>query len=121
MMRSDGIAVARHSMLLLWQFVGVKLTLIYIHQGWTAIRHENRTLTWLFFGVGMFLVVVWAAMFGSVIYRWTFQNSPFFATMTITAFLILVATLALAVVCRLNFGKGLMEFCKLDLHPLSTK
>lgn len=79
-----------------------------------AIRQENRTLTWLFFGVGMFLIVVWAAMFGSTIYIWVFQNSPFFATMTITAFLILVTTMGLAIVCRLNFGKGLLEFCALN-------
>ncbi|KLO11581.1 hypothetical protein SCHPADRAFT_905925 [Schizopora paradoxa] len=82
--------------------------------GWMAIRQENRTLTWLFFGVGTFLIVVWAAMFGSTIYLWTFQNSPFFATMTITAFLILVTTMGLAIVCRLNFGKGLLEFLRMQ-------
>ncbi len=82
------------------------LTLIRIHQGWNAIRHENRALTWLFFGVGVFLVVVWAAMFGSPIYRFTFQNSPFFATMSITAFLILIATLALAFVVQAEFREG---------------
>jgi len=90
------------------------LALTLFPQGWNAIRHENRMLTLLFFSVGTFLVIVWAAMFGSPIYRWTFQNSPFFATMTITAFLILVATLALGFVCRLNFGKGLLEFLRMQ-------
>lgn len=52
-------------------------------------------------------------MFASTLYRWTFQNFPFFATMTITSFGFLISTMALAVACRINFGKGLPQYCKL--------
>ena len=51
-------------------------------------------------------------MFGSIQYRWTFYNSQFFAVMTVTSFIVLVVTIGLAVACRLNFGKGLREYCE---------
>ena len=49
-------------------------------------------------------------MFASILYRWTFQNFPFFATVTVIAFVILVMTVALALVCTWGFGKGLPQY-----------
>ena len=64
-----------------------------------------------FFALGLVILAALSSMFASVLYRWTFQNFPFFANMTITAFVFLVSTLALAVACRINFGKDLPQYC----------
>ena len=51
-------------------------------------------------------------MFTSRLYRWTFSTWPFFACLTVMSFVYLVISIALAVVCRLNFGKGLAPYRK---------
>jgi len=43
---------------------------------------------------------------------------PFFATITVTAYVHMLATTILAIMCRLNFGKGLAHYCEF-LHSYS--
>ncbi|KAH8115390.1 hypothetical protein DFH11DRAFT_1759676 [Phellopilus nigrolimitatus] len=86
----------------------------WVFVGWTAIRREHRIWTIIFLVVGVAITAAWSSMFASVLYMWTFQNFPFFATMTISSFIVLIITLALALLCRKNFGKGLPEYLKTE-------
>lgn len=52
-------------------------------------------------------------MFASTLYRYVFNTWRFFAVMTIAAYILLVVTSILGVLCRLQFGNGLVEYCEL--------
>ena len=64
----------------------------------------------MFLGAGIFVTVIWTLMFFSPLYRFVFNTWPFFATMTVTSYIFLVATSILGALCRLNFGKGLAHY-----------
>jgi len=49
-------------------------------------------------------------MFFSDLYRFIFNSWPFFATVSITSFVLTIATTLLGLCCRLNFGKGLAHY-----------
>jgi hypothetical protein len=51
------------------------------------------------------------------VYRTIFSRWSFFATLTLTSFILLVLTTALGIVCRINFGKGLAEYCTFTRVP----
>lgn len=55
-------------------------------------------------------VVSWSLMFDSHVYTWTFVQWPFFASVTISAFIALIASGVLGVVCWCNFGAGLAHY-----------
>ncbi|EJD08007.1 uncharacterized protein FOMMEDRAFT_164787 [Fomitiporia mediterranea MF3/22] len=80
--------------------------------GWISFRREHRIWSLVFIIIGMLLCAAWTTMFANVLYRWAMQNFPFFATLTITAFIVLVATVILAVICRMHFGRGLPQYLK---------
>ncbi|THG93525.1 hypothetical protein EW145_g8355, partial [Phellinidium pouzarii] len=63
--------------------------------GWISFRREHRLWSAVFLVVGATVTIAWSTMFASSVYRWTFQNFPFFATMTVTSFVVLVITLGL--------------------------
>jgi hypothetical protein len=54
-------------------------------------------------------------MFSSAIYRYVFVTWPFFACVSVTSYLFVLATTIMAVVCRMNFGKGLGHFSEFSL------
>ena len=43
-------------------------------------------------------------------YRTIFKLWGFFATVTVTSFILLVFTVVLGIICYLNYGKGLREY-----------
>ncbi|KAL5512611.1 hypothetical protein ACEPAG_3264 [Sanghuangporus baumii] len=86
----------------------------WVIMGWISIRREHHICSLIFLITGLALCAAWTSMFASVMYRWSFQNFPFFAALTISAFIVLVGTVALAVVCRINFGKGLPRYLKTE-------
>ena len=47
------------------------------------------------------------------VYRYVFSSWTFFATITVTALILLIGTTALGTICRLNFGQGLAHYRKL--------
>lgn len=57
-------------------------------------------------------------MFASTAYKRLFDNFPFFAAVSIAAYVILVFTNVLAVLCRVNFGKGLPQYRQYHLYFL---
>ena len=90
-----------------------------IGQGWWAIFREIKWAFILFGGLHLFLLTLWPAMFASTIYRYVFVTWSFFACVSVTSYLLVIATTIMAIICRLNFGKGLGHFCMYTL-PLFT-
>ncbi|KAL5504727.1 hypothetical protein ACEPAH_7390 [Sanghuangporus vaninii] len=88
----------------------------WVIMGWISIRREHHICSLIFLITGLALCAAWTSMFASIMYRWSFQNFPFFATLTISAFIVLAGTVALAVVCRINFGKGLPQYLKTEVQ-----
>ncbi|KAH6918013.1 hypothetical protein BKA70DRAFT_1245939 [Coprinopsis sp. MPI-PUGE-AT-0042] len=86
------------------------LLLPWVILGWRCIRKECRTRSIMFFVLSVVLLGISSVMFASALYRTIFNRWSFFATLTLTSFILLVLTTALGVVCRINFGKGLAEY-----------
>ncbi|KAJ7468593.1 hypothetical protein FB451DRAFT_1400957 [Mycena latifolia] len=78
--------------------------------GWISVRREAKTLFLLFSIISLFLFGMATLMFFSPLYRFVLTEWSFFATVSITAYILLVATSVLAIICRLQFGKGLAHF-----------
>lgn len=78
--------------------------------GWFAIRREMRKSCLAFLGLSIMFIGLWAAMFDSISFRWTFMLWPFFAVMAIVSGTLMVFTLILGLACRFNFGKGLPHY-----------
>ncbi|EJD55308.1 hypothetical protein AURDEDRAFT_155545 [Auricularia subglabra TFB-10046 SS5] len=75
--------------------------------GWFSVRRESRVWMGIFLGSSFVMIGCWAAMFADKAFMWTIRTWDFFTVMTVVAGLLLAATLALGIACRLNFGKGL--------------
>ncbi|KAF8528035.1 hypothetical protein BU17DRAFT_38723 [Hysterangium stoloniferum] len=78
--------------------------------GWFAIRREMRKSCLAFLGLSIIFIGLWAAMFDSISFRWTFMLWPFFAVMAIVSGTLIVLTFILGLACRFNFGKGLPHY-----------
>ncbi|KAJ6619019.1 hypothetical protein B0H10DRAFT_2027299 [Mycena sp. CBHHK59/15] len=99
--------------------VTVVLELPWLILGWTTVRREQRKRFLVFCVISLILLLMSTLMFASPLYRFVLSSWSFYATMTVTAYALLVATSALAVVCRLQFGKGLAHFCNYPI-PFSS-
>ncbi|KAF9456388.1 hypothetical protein BDZ94DRAFT_1275823 [Collybia nuda] len=86
------------------------ITLPWLYLGWVCVRRECRKRFWIFVVLSAVLLTILTLMFASPLYRFIFRTWPFFATMTVTSYILMVATILLAIWCRLNFGKGLAHF-----------
>ncbi|KDQ54504.1 hypothetical protein JAAARDRAFT_38175 [Jaapia argillacea MUCL 33604] len=82
--------------------------------GWRSVRREQRLLFVAWMAAGCLLMATWIAMFTCDVYRFTFLSWPFLATMTVTSFIFLVASFALGIWCRVNFGKGLAHYLQVQ-------
>ncbi|KZT69426.1 hypothetical protein DAEQUDRAFT_265307 [Daedalea quercina L-15889] len=82
----------------------------WIVMGWYAVRRELRLLMAGFMVVSFIYIACWSIMFYSQVYRWTFINWVFFASMTVLSFVVLVLTTVFGALCWLNFGKGLAQY-----------
>lgn len=101
-----------------------------VFQGWISVRRECRVLFAICILIAVVLIVISTALFWSpstllhlsglyacglptgIVYRYIFLTWPFFTTVTCTAYALLIATSVFCVICRLNFGKGLAEYCE---------
>ncbi|SJL08436.1 uncharacterized protein ARMOST_11800 [Armillaria ostoyae] len=107
--------VARHLHLYLAAFgVTAVCEFPWVVLGWLSVRREYRRLFVVFGVLSVFLLGISTFMFASPLYRFIFMSWPFFATMTVTTYILLVATSALGVVCRLHFDKGLAQFLRVS-------
>ncbi|KAF8183836.1 hypothetical protein K438DRAFT_1974862 [Mycena galopus ATCC 62051] len=73
--------------------------------GWVSVRRESKSLFLVFCVISFLLLGMSTALFFSP--QWSF-----YATMTVVSYILLVATFVLAIVCRLQFGKGLAHFLR---------
>ncbi|GJJ09564.1 hypothetical protein Clacol_003787 [Clathrus columnatus] len=86
--------------------------------GWFTIRREMRKAFLIFLLLNMVFVGLWAGIFDSTSFRWTFVLWPFFAVMVCVSGTLMLTTLVLGIICRLNFGKGLTRYLGV-LEPLN--
>lgn len=92
-------------------YLGVLVVLFpWLAMGWFAVRRENRMLMHLFLLLAVVMTGGWILMFASTSFLWTFKAWDFFAAISVAAAVLLLATLALGVTCRLNFGHGLPRY-----------
>jgi len=82
----------------------------WVTMGWYAIRREIKMLMVIFLGITFLIIVGWSVMFYSIVYRWTFMQWPYFGCFTVASLVLVIATMVLGTVCRLNFGKGLAQY-----------
>ncbi|OCH91309.1 hypothetical protein OBBRIDRAFT_753300 [Obba rivulosa] len=96
-------------------FLFTVLTLIpWIAIGWFAVRRELSRLMMLFLLICAAYFVCWAVMLYSKVFRWTFVQWPFFACITVSSFVVLVASGICGVVCWCKFGKGLAHYLHVE-------
>jgi len=86
------------------------LLIPWISMGWYAIRLEKKLLMWIFLGIAFFILSGWSIMFYSIVYRWTFLQWPFMGCFVVASLVLLVSTVILGIICRMNFGKGLKQY-----------
>lgn len=97
-------------------------------QGWISVRREHRQMFWVFSGLSLAMLVGPTFMFTSpcqsssafpklrltirTVYRFVFGIWRFFAVMSVSAYILTVATVVAAIACRLQFGIGLKAYCE---------
>ncbi|KAJ6482871.1 hypothetical protein C8R47DRAFT_575194 [Mycena vitilis] len=80
--------------------------------GWISVRRESKTLFLVFACISVILFFTSTALFFSPLNRFVIKEWSFYATMSVTSSMLLIATFVLAIVCRLQYGKGLAHFRK---------
>lgn len=82
--------------------------------GWTSVRKERRKTFLLFAAISGVLLGIFSAMFFSPLYRYVLGTWPFFATMSVLSYILIIATSALGVFARMHFGRGLKHFLEVS-------
>jgi len=78
--------------------------------GWLFVRRECQWRFLLFSVLSIVLLTIFTSLFWSGLYRFMFSSWPFFTTITVTAYVLVVFSLILAIWCRFNFGHGFAHF-----------
>ncbi|KAL7409616.1 hypothetical protein BDY24DRAFT_372466 [Mrakia frigida] len=82
--------------------------------GWKSVRKEWKIGMNVFLGLAVLMTIAWSSMFASAAFVATIRTWNFFTAISAFTFVLLIITIAFAVWCRFNFGKGLLEY--LDNH-----
>uniref|UniRef100_D8PNX4 Expressed protein n=1 Tax=Schizophyllum commune (strain H4-8 / FGSC 9210) TaxID=578458 RepID=D8PNX4_SCHCM len=90
------------------------LLIPWIMLGWYAIRREMKYAVLLFLFLGFVYLFAWTFMFYSSTYRWLFITWPFLGAFTIASILLIVASIILAIVCRVHFDRGLKHYLQAE-------
>ncbi|TFK47254.1 hypothetical protein OE88DRAFT_1666637 [Heliocybe sulcata] len=111
LVNGDIARISSHTAIYKGLFLFTTVVLIpWLTMGWYSVRLEKKPLMSGFLVLAFVLIVCWAIMFYSLVYRWTFIQWPFFACMTVSSFVVLIACFGFGVICWLNFGKGLKHW-----------
>jgi hypothetical protein len=103
--------VARHSKLYMVLFIiGFLLEIPWLMLGWVCVRKEYRVRFAIFCAMSVILWLIPTVMFTRSLYLYIISAWPFFTAVTVTAYAVLVVTVILGILCRLNFGKGLKHY-----------
>lgn len=63
-----------------------------------------------FLTLAVFYIGGWTFMFIADTFRWTFYEWTFFALISTASVVLMLISLILGIVCRLNFGQGLPRY-----------
>ncbi|KAJ2932080.1 hypothetical protein H1R20_g5012, partial [Candolleomyces eurysporus] len=111
--RGSYAVFAEHRTLYLIGFVVVLVAEIpWLFYGWICVRKECKIRFGVFLFLSAVLIAISSVLFSSNLYRCIFTSWSFFATVTVTAFVLLVLTAAMGVLCYFNYGKGLAHYLK---------
>lgn len=86
------------------------LLLPWLTMGWYGVRRELKVLMLVFLALSMGYLAGWAAMFDSTAFRWTYMTWTFFGVMTSASVFLTLIAFILGIICRINFGKGLIRY-----------
>uniref|UniRef100_A0A8H8CFA3 Uncharacterized protein n=1 Tax=Psilocybe cubensis TaxID=181762 RepID=A0A8H8CFA3_PSICU len=117
LMNTAIVEISAHTKLYQALFISTTILLVpWIAMGWYSIRREMKRVMIIFLGIGICIMAGWATMFYSIVYRWSFMQWPFLGCFTVASFILLLSSIILGIVCRINFGKGLAQY----LHAEET-
>ncbi|KAF8154025.1 hypothetical protein B0H34DRAFT_799931 [Crassisporium funariophilum] len=103
--------LAKHSKLYLAAFIVTMVLLMpWLFFGWMCVRRECKISFLIVCAISTFLLTISTVLFHSPLYRYIFITWPFFATVTVTSYVLIIVTTVFGVLCRLNFGKGLAHY-----------
>lgn len=91
-------------------FITMFLLIPWMIMGWVSIRKELRIPMFAFLVLSLLYLGGWSVMFLADTFRWTFLTWMFFRIMAITSVFLTLSAFVLGVICRYNFGKGLMRY-----------
>lgn len=86
------------------------LLLPWFFAGWFGLRKELRLPMFIFLFLSVLYLGAWSVMFFSTTFRWTFITWRFFSVMASVSVFLTISCLAMGVLCRFNFGKGLIRY-----------
>jgi hypothetical protein len=87
---------------------------------WYGIRYEKRKITMAFIAWGFIFLLAGSVMFKSPVYQWTFYAWPCCACFITASLALLIASIALGLVCLRNFGKGLSQYLYAEANLSSS-
>ncbi|KAF9015474.1 hypothetical protein BDQ17DRAFT_1295304 [Cyathus striatus] len=91
-------------------FITLALLVPWLMAGWFAVRRELRLPMFFFLTLSILYLGGWGVMFFSTTFRWTFLTWRFFSIMAVASVSLTLMSFLLGVVCRFNFGKGLLRY-----------
>ncbi|KAG1864632.1 hypothetical protein DFJ58DRAFT_724611 [Suillus subalutaceus] len=86
------------------------LLLPWLTTGWYGVRRELKIPMLVFLALSVGYLAGWAAMFDSTAFRWTYMTWTFFGVMTTASVSLALVAFILGIICRVNFGKGLIRY-----------
>ncbi|KDQ54861.1 hypothetical protein JAAARDRAFT_37975 [Jaapia argillacea MUCL 33604] len=93
------------------------LLIPWLAMGWFAVRRELKVPMLIFIILSFLYMAGWGSMFASPTFRWTFVQWRFFGLVATASVALTMVTFILAIVCRMNFGKGLPRYLNAE-QPL---
>jgi hypothetical protein len=108
-----GVAAAHADHVTLYQissFATIILLLPWVSTGYIGVRKELRLSMLVFLLLSILYLAAWSVMFLAFTFRWEFVSWAFFSVMASLSSALTVLAFILGVVCRLNFGKGLLRY-----------
>jgi hypothetical protein len=86
----------------------------WIAAGYNATTRERPRVMLAFIVIASLLLLACGIMFYSKVYLWTFINWPYIGCYMVASFLLIFLSIGLAIICRMNFGKGLAQYLRAE-------
>ncbi|KAL1662137.1 hypothetical protein GGF50DRAFT_104471 [Schizophyllum commune] len=107
--------IAFHSKIYKAAFIVTAIAeLPWIVLGWISVRRECRIMFCFFALISMILFGISTALFCSPLYRYVLETWPFFASMSVLSYILVVAVSVLGIIARMHFGRGLKHYLEVS-------